>query len=88
MKSFESFFRDAYTAVRQRRPAGEADSAFRDLSLVFTDAPQPVFLDWVHIGEAGNETIARIMATDVVGLMKARPAAPKPGPAQRVAPGR
>jgi hypothetical protein len=55
---------------------------------VFTDAPQPVFLDWVHIGEAGNETIARIMATDVVGLMKARPAAPKPGPAQRVAPGR
>jgi len=87
-KAFESFFRDAYTAVRQRRPAGAADSAFRDLSLVFTDARQPVFLDWVHIGEAGNETIARIMATDVVGLMKARPAAPKPSPAQRVAPGR
>jgi len=87
-KGFGSFFRDAYAVVRQARPAGAGDSAFRDLSLVFADARQPVFLDWVHIGETGNETIARIMAADVVGLMKARPAGPKPSPAQRVAPGR
>ena len=65
---FASFFRDAYAAVRQRRQTGAADSAFRDLSLVFADMRQPVFLDWVHIGEAGNEAIARIMATDVVNL--------------------
>ena len=85
-RAFEEFFREAYATVRQRQPAAETDPPFRDLSLVFADVPQPVFLDWVHIGESGNATIARIMATDVVALMRARPTTRGVAPAQRAAP--
>jgi len=77
-RAFEQFFRKAYATVRQDSSGRRPDGAFRDLSLVFADVRQPMFVDWVHLGESGNEAIAKIMATDVVALGMARqpPAGP------------
>jgi len=70
-QAFEGFFRETYAIVGQRRPAAESDAAFRDLSQLFSDVRQPIFVDWVHVGESGNATIARTMATDVLGAVGA-----------------
>jgi len=67
-RAFEGFFRKAYATVRQDSSGSRPEGAFRDLSLVFADVQQPIFVDWVHLGESGNEAIAKIMATDVVAL--------------------
>ena len=66
---FEQFFTATYSLVRGGRLPQSSEPLFHDLSLVFSDVRQPVFLDWVHIGEWGNEVIARQMATDVIGVL-------------------
>ncbi len=34
----------------------------------FAEVPQPVFIDWCHLSEWGNEVIAEQMAADTAGL--------------------
>jgi lysophospholipase L1-like esterase len=67
-RAFEDFFRGAYAAVSQQ--PREAEPFFRDISSVFSGVQQPIFLDWIHLGESGNEMIAKIMATDVSSLVR------------------
>lgn len=43
--------------------SGEA--RFHDLSRIFEDRKEPVFVDWWHLNEEGNEVIALRMAEDV-----------------------
>lgn len=42
---------------------------FSDLSLVFADAREPVYVDWCHPGESGNMIIAKRIARDVLDLI-------------------
>ena len=37
-----------------------------DLSDVFADVSDPVYVDWMHIGESGNAAIARRIAGDIL----------------------
>jgi hypothetical protein len=51
---------------------------FHDMSGIFSQVQQPVFIDWCHISEWGNEQVAGKMAADVARLLV--PEAPATGP--------
>ena len=40
------------------------EGAFHDLSSIFAEVRQPVFIDWCHVSEWGNELVAERMAAD------------------------
>jgi hypothetical protein len=61
------FFRETYDILR-RAPGPGTD--VHDLSGIFADVALPVYVDWCHLGESGNEAIAARMARD---LLQARP---------------
>jgi hypothetical protein len=42
---------------------------FYDLSGIFSDTRNPVYLDWCHLGPAGNETVAGKMAERLLGAV-------------------
>jgi hypothetical protein len=73
-QAFAGFFRETYAIVRQHRPPEKGAAVFHDLSQLFSDVRQPIFVDWIHVGESGNDTIARTMATDVLGAIGTGPA--------------
>ncbi|HZE74350.1 MAG TPA: SGNH/GDSL hydrolase family protein [Gemmatimonadales bacterium] len=73
-QAFAGFFRETYAIVRQHRPPEKGAAVFHDLSHLFSDVRQPIFIDWIHVGESGNDTIARTMATDVLGAIGTGPA--------------
>ncbi len=50
------------------------DPAFHDLSRLFDADPAPRFIDPQHLGESGNEIVARRMMDDLVPLLRARAA--------------
>lgn len=62
------FYRRSY---ERARPALAA-AGVRDLSGVFGDDPQPVFIDFCHLGEKGNEVLAAAMVDDVAAALETR----------------
>ena len=69
MQTIEQFVHRTYEVIRQSRLAERRENSFHDLSLVFTDVWEPVYVDWCHLGESGNEIIAKRMASDVLDLL-------------------
>jgi lysophospholipase L1-like esterase len=54
------------------------NSRFRDLTGLFDDSPEPVFIDTCHFSEEENQTVAREIAKDVAPALQARAAASAP----------
>lgn len=54
---------------KQLRERGKYEPGFHNLSLIFSDMPEPLFLDWCHLGERGNEYIAKHLADDALSIM-------------------
>ena len=76
--------------VRERfatTPPLSQSAKFRDLSGLFDDSPEPVFIDTCHFAEAEHRVIAREMAKDVIPLLNAR-VAKAPEPTSAPVPGR
>ena len=65
----ENFAREVRDALSRSGLATMPEYSFADLGPIFADVREPVFVDWCHLGESGNETIARRMAADVVAVM-------------------
>jgi len=65
----ETFAREVRDALNRSGLAAMPEYSFADLGPIFADVREPVFVDWCHLGESGNETIARRMAADVVAVM-------------------
>lgn len=42
---------------------------FHDISLIFSDSEEPLFVDWCHPGERGNGIVADRMAKDVISFV-------------------
>jgi hypothetical protein len=78
LASVEPFAREVRDALERSDLARIPGYSFADLGPIFADVEEPVFVDWCHLGESGNETIARRMAADVVAAMARgeRPAGP------------
>jgi lysophospholipase L1-like esterase len=71
MSSAEQFFQKTYQVMQQGRLAEKSGEHFHDLSLIFSDVQEPVYTDWIHLGELGNEIIAKKMAHDVLEVIAA-----------------
>jgi lysophospholipase L1-like esterase len=69
MQSIDQFVHRTHEVIRESRLAERREYFFHDLSLVFADVRKPVYLDWCHFGESGNQIIAQRIANDVLGLI-------------------
>ncbi|MGH9845631.1 MAG: hypothetical protein ACREEM_43540, partial [Blastocatellia bacterium] len=67
----KELYLDAYASIRQLSTRLSDDIAFHDMSLIFSDVHEPIFVDFNHVGEKGNNAIARRMAEDFVPLARA-----------------
>ena len=63
------FYTETYDYLRQRAAALGTGSPLHDLSLMFLDRREPLFLDLWHLGETGNKLIAERMVNDVLRLL-------------------
>ena len=68
---YQGFFDSVYAGMRDDA-ALSADKQFHNLSQLFADQTQPLFIDFCHIGEPGNELIARAMVDDIVESLTAK----------------
>jgi hypothetical protein len=68
-QTVEQYVHRTYEAIRQSELSEGREYSFHDLSLVFADVREPVYIGWCHLGESGNEIIAKRMASDVFGLI-------------------
>lgn len=65
VQPMELFLVKTYALVQQSGTHG-TDSQVRDLSLIFSDVREPLYVDWCHLAELGNTLIAKKMASDVL----------------------
>ena len=67
--ALEGIFRDVYGKVRDSAEL-EADPAFRDLSGLFSDSPNLIFIDYCHTTESANSRVAAEMAVGVIDALR------------------
>ncbi len=67
----KELYLDAYASIRQLSASLSDDIAFHDMSLIFSDVHEPIFVDFNHVGEKGNSVIAKRMAEDFLPLVRA-----------------
>jgi len=75
------FFQETYA----RLGSNLEDGAVRDLSRVFADRREPLYIDWMHPGETGNAVIAQRIARDILAtkVALARTASAERAPPRR-----
>ncbi len=66
----KEFYLDTYSAMQQRAAGLKADCAFYDISSIFNDLREPIYIDFNHMGERGNSRIAKRMAEDFAQLIE------------------
>jgi lysophospholipase L1-like esterase len=64
-----AFSREVRLALSRSDLASASGYSFADLGPIVAGVREPVFVDWCHLGEFGNEIIARRMAADVFAVM-------------------
>jgi hypothetical protein len=69
----ERIFADVYARIGSS-PALEADRAFRDLSGIFADTKELVYIDYCHTTETANARIAAEIAQSVIAAVERGPA--------------
>jgi hypothetical protein len=68
----EPMFREVSAAIHGSTSLG-ADPAFHDLSAIFADSRNLVFIDYCHTTEEANARIATAMADDLTALFRSTP---------------
>ena len=66
----KSFFEMTYSLMRKEGTRLLTGDAFQDLGEIFSGIHEPIYIDWMHIGEHGNWIIARRFADDIVPLLQ------------------
>lgn len=70
-KNFNNIFRRTYELVEKSDDLN-SNERFHDISRIFEDYKEPIYIDNVHISEEGNEIVAQRMARDVARILKSR----------------
>jgi len=71
VEALQPFCQAVYGIACRTDLAAERETVFHDLSGTFAEVSQPVFIDWCHLSEWGNEVIAERMAADAARLSDA-----------------
>lgn len=64
------YFAVADSILDARSTSKGFPAGFRNLSATFSQTAEPVFIDWCHLGETGNEKIAEIIVKDIMKAMR------------------
>lgn len=71
IQPMEQFFQKTHSLIQQSGLVASSEESFHDLSLLFSDIQQPIYVDCYHLGESGNKLIAQRMAKDVLSVIPA-----------------
>ncbi len=63
----QRFSKETYNAMQQSGLAEEA--GVHDISRMFAETQEPLYVDWCHLGESGNAAVAQRMARDVLSII-------------------
>ena len=63
--AMKPFFDLTYRLVKQHNLNQGGETGFHDLSEVFSDTTEPLFVDWCHMGETGNSLVAEQIAGNI-----------------------
>jgi lysophospholipase L1-like esterase len=66
---WKDFFFSVYGEV-QKTDSLEKNARFQDLSSIFDDVDTTVYIDWAHVTEEANETIAQHMSQKLIPLLR------------------
>jgi lysophospholipase L1-like esterase len=66
MKNVAPLFKEAYESVGAAPSIKKAGTTFKDLSNLFKNMKEPVFIDFCHITEEGNKRIARAIVENLL----------------------
>jgi lysophospholipase L1-like esterase len=64
----QGFFAEVYGAIRSSTEL-KGDAHFHDLSRLFAEAPELIFIDYCHTTESGNRRIAEAIARDAIAIL-------------------
>lgn len=67
--ALQPFFQKTCELMRQGDLSAASGGAFHDLTGVFSEVREAVFLDWCHLNESGNQMVARRIALDVLAAV-------------------
>jgi len=73
VEGLQPFCERVYGLVCSKDRTPEQNGLFRDLSGTFSEVLEPVFVDWCHPSEWGNEVIAERIAADTIRLHSTEP---------------
>src|SRR5262249_11815489 len=65
----KEFYTETYALLQKRAKDLGPDVAFHDVSSIFNQGQEPIYIDYCHISEKGNGVIAGIMLEDVARFM-------------------
>jgi len=68
----QPFFDETYGLLRQRDYSRDGDVGFHNLTMLFSNVSEPLFVDWAHLGETGNGYIAERFVLDTMLIMGSR----------------
>ncbi|MGH7601422.1 MAG: hypothetical protein ACREA2_22345 [Blastocatellia bacterium] len=67
----KEFYAETYAVMQTRAEESlERDLALRDISSIFDQVREPIYIDYCHIGEKGNSMVAGVMVEDFMRLTK------------------
>ncbi len=66
----KEFYLNTYNVMQQQAAGMKNDNSFRDISSIFSDIHDPIYVDFNHMGDKGNSLIAKRIAEDFTQLMK------------------
>jgi len=67
----KEFYLDTYALLQQRAAGLKDGTAFHNVSSIFSDVHEPIYVDFNHMGEKGNSLIAKRMVEDFAHLVRA-----------------
>jgi len=67
-QDMHDFYKKTYRIMRRTESLLD-DNTFHDISTIFLDVRESVYIDWFHTSEHGNNRIAQAMAEDLVPLL-------------------
>jgi lysophospholipase L1-like esterase len=67
----KEFYLATYDSLKQHAESLKNNEPFHDISSIFGEIREPIFVDFNHMGERGNSLIAKRMVDDFAHLVKA-----------------
>jgi lysophospholipase L1-like esterase len=67
-QDIKSFYKKTYDVMRKTASLYN-DTAFHDVSTIFADVRETIYVDWFHLNEDGNDRIAQTMLEGILPLI-------------------